>query len=739
MAAAPGQLGKLHTIDKAKALLQSLVPRASCFCVYDAESNCVWSSDGAEDGELDRFLAELPAELFRGATPEPYVHRTLNSGRTAFAMPVQSTGGLMVVLFSRNAGKSTGFNPGMLHDILSPAVDIIAERLVQQRQLDSTVRDQERLFAELKLVYEIDERIHGDSRSHAGLAKLVGQSGRFLEIAYSVLLIPAKRIRISATHSTWRNVNRKVIDRYLVDHMLPKLEGRNYPAIFEIPPFDDGSGITEQGYQTLLCPILDRQGVVEGLLAQLGRVNHQPFDDGHRRFMSHIGRKVEYVIEHSFDVMTGLMNRAGFEAQVRESHKALTDGKQSHQLIYFDIDNLKLVSDKFDADAGDEVITRIAALLGESLPKSAVLSRLDGDEFCILLTHADEQQAVELAEAARERCRELRYLKGDESLQITISVGISEFNASNGLNGEALTAARMACDSAKEHGRDRVYVYDGANQSMIRRLDDMNLVAEIQRALDDKGFELLAQPIMALNAPDDAIRYEILLRMSNASGERIPTDSFLSAAERYQMMPQIDRWVVSHALTAIAENGELLKRRGAQFCVNLSGQSLSDDAMLAFILEEIETIGVPVSLLGFEITESAAVMNLGKAQAFIQTLHDRGCKISLDDFGAGLSSFAYLKNFRVDTLKIDGSFIRDITDNRISESMVAAITQVAKVMELETVAEYVESDNIRSLVERLGVDFVQGHGIGRPVSLTDVLERLCDDSQPWLDPDSKAT
>ncbi|MEM8682592.1 MAG: GGDEF domain-containing phosphodiesterase, partial [Pseudomonadota bacterium] len=349
-----------------------------------------------------------------------------------------------------------------------------------------------------------------------------------------------------------------------------------------------------------------------------------------------------------------------------------------------------------------------------------------------------EDAAVELAEAARDRCRDLRYLKGDQSLQITISVGVSEFNESNGLNGEALTAARMACDSAKEHGRDRVHIYDGANQSMIRRMDDMNLVAEIQRALDSDGFELLAQPIMSLSSPEDVIRYEILLRMSNAAGDPIPTHSFLSAAERYQMMPQIDRWVVSQAISLLADNVELLEDRGARFCINLSGQSLSDDAMLAFILEEIDTVSVPVSLLGFEITESAAVMNLGKAQLFIQTLHDKGCKISLDDFGAGLSSFAYLKNFCVDTLKIDGSFIRDITDNRISESMVAAITQVAKVMELETVAEYVETESIRSLIERLGVDFAQGHGIGRPAPLTDVLQRLSDVSQPWIDPDNKA-
>ena len=730
MVAAPGQLTDTHAIDKARALLHSLVPRAQCFCFYEADGRCAWSSDGVDDPEVDSFVSELPAELLEGVDAgEPFFRRTLTSGRTVFAMPVRDNAryaGLMVVLFSRNAGKSSGFNPTMLHDLLAPAVELIADRVLTQRRLDYAIREQEALFSELKLVYEIDEYIHSSSASHAGLAKLVGQSGRFLEIAYSVLLIPGKRIRISATHSSWRSVNRKVIDRYLVDHLLPKLEGRVHPVIFEIPPLEDADNVAEQGYQTLLTPVLDRQGSVEGVLAQLGRVTAEPFSDADRRFMGNVGRKVEYVVEKSFDAMTGLMNRVGFEAQMRESHKALKAGNDTHQLLYFDVDKLQLVNDMFGNGAGDHVVGRLAALLGEDLPKSAVLSRLAGDEFCILLTHASSEEATELAEEIRERCRDLRYLEGDESLHITLSIGIAEVNDSNGLNGEAVTAARMACDSAKEHGRDRVQVYDLENLSMIRRHDDMNLVAEIQRALDTDTFVLTAQPIVCLAECEETTRYEVLLRMHRSDGERIPTDAFLSAAERYQMMPQIDRWVVSNTLKRLAEDMAVLDGVGTRFCINLSGQSLSDDEMLDFILEELESSGVPVSMVGFEITESAAVFNLQKAQRFIQVLHDKGCKISLDDFGAGLSSFAYLKNFEVDTLKIDGSFIRDITDNRISESMVAAITQVAKVMGLETVAEYVETSEIRNLIAELGVNYAQGHSVGKPAPLEEVIEGLAD-------------
>ncbi len=715
-------------IGKAKGLLHSLVPRAQCFCFYGSDRACVWSSDGADDYEIDNFIADLPPDIFAACDEgAQFVRRTLKSGRTLLVLPVTVNEGhdlgLLVVVFSRNAGKSSWFNPSMLYSVLAPAVDVIGEALHLNHQVERNSKSLVAVEKELKLVYEVDEKIHGMSRSHAGLAQLVGQSGRFLNIAYSVLLIPSKRIRVSATHSSWKNVNRKVLDRYLIDQLLPKIEGKRSPVIFEMPAVE-GSTIADQGYQTLVSPLTDQAGNLEGLLAQLGRVNKLPFEDSDRRFMSHIVRKVEYVIEQSFDAMTGLMNRAGFEAQLHESWNTLGSGKQHHQLIYFDLDNLQLVNDTFGRKAGDEVIMRFARILEEDLPKSAVVSRLTGDDFCILLTHADDEAAMEHAKAIRKKGEALRYLEGTKSLQVTISIGITRFSSDSGDEGQALTSARMACESAKDHGRDRIEVYDRDNTSIVKRHDDMHLAAQIQQALDGDHFELLAQPITALTGSDDRPRFEVLLRMPDNAGSLVPTSAFFSAAERYQMMPQIDRWVVSATLASLREHAKSVAEHAALFSINLSGQSLGDDDILAFIEDEIRASGVQAESIGFEVTESAAVSNLAKAQEFIDALHDRGCHIALDDFGAGLSSFAYLKNFHVDTLKIDGSFIRDITDNRISESMVAAITQVAKVMELDTVAEYVEHDKARKLVTDLGVDFAQGHAIGKPQPLEDVLATL---------------
>ena len=729
MAAEIKSLTSRKNIGKAAGLLRSLVPRAQVFCFYDLGRHCVWSSDGADDYEIDAFVAELPVEIIAASRDgEEPLKRTLSSGRTLLLLPVygdeQDLLGMLVCLFSKNAGKSSSFNPSLLKNILEPAVELIGERLRVGQDLGDAEQRANDVEKELELVYEIDEKVHGASKRHSNLAQLVGQSGRYLGINYSVLLIPSKRIRISATHSSWKTVNRKVLDRYLVDQLLPKLDGKRQSVVFDIPAIEGSVNVAEQGYQALLSPLMDKQGNVEGVFALLGRVDKRDFTSSDQRFMSHIVRKVEYVIEQSFDTMTGLMNRAGFEAQLHESWKGLSSKKDAHQLIYLDLDNLQLVNDSFSHDAGDAVIMRFAQLLEEDLPKSAVLSRLTGDDFCMLLTHADSEAALEYANKIREKGAALRYLEGDKSLQVTMSVGIAEFSLANGDEGTALTAARMACEAAKDHGRDRVEVYDECNQSIIRRFDDMQLIAEIQQALDGNEFELLAQPIASLQKTADLPRFEVLLRMNDADGNRLSAKALFSAAERYDIMPQIDRWVVSNVLAMLAEIRESVAETGAVFAINLSGQSLGDDQFLEFIEEELTHSGLPTSSVCFEITESAAVSNLVKAQSFIDRLHELGCSISLDDFGAGLSSFAYLKNFNVNILKIDGSFIHDITDNRISESMVAAITQVAKVMGLNTVAEFVETESARKLLKQMGVDYAQGHTIGRPAALESALAEL---------------
>jgi diguanylate cyclase (GGDEF)-like protein len=721
-------------IGKAKGLLHSLVPRAHCFRLYGVDRQCAWSSDGAQDFECDSYIADLAeAEIVDATSSSGAIRRTLKSGRTLLVLPIpdekQGNLGLVVVVFSRNAGKSSSFNPDALATILRPAIELIGESLILSRALVATRQRYQDKEKELALVYEVDEKLHGNARSHSGFAQLVGQSGRFLGVAYSVLLIPSKRVRVSATHSSWKHVNRKVLDRYVIEHIMPKLEGKRRPAIFEVPGVEGGDDVTRHGFQTLMCPLVDVHGNLEGVLAQLGRVENQRFTRSDRRFMAHVMRKVESVVEQSFDAMTGFLNREGFEAQLAESCKMLQDGEDVHQLLYFDLDNMQLVNDTFGRAAGDDVILRFTQILQEDLSRNAVVSRLTGDDFCILLTHEDSNAALALAQTVREKGDALRYLEGDKSLQVSMSVGIAEFGNEPGDAAKALTAARMACESAKDHGRDRIEIYHDDNLSLIRRHDDMQMVSQIHQALDSDGFELVAQPIAGFAATGVKPRFEVLLRMYGDDGDPIPTDAVLSAAERYKMMPQVDRWVVSTAINALANAADKVAIEKLSFAINLSGQTLGEANFLEFIEQELAASNLPSDSICFEITESAAVSNLKRAQLFIDEIRARGFQVALDDFGSGLSSFAYLKNFNVDILKIDGSFIRDIVGNRISESMVVAITQVAKVMGLKTIAEYVETKEIHDFVAGLGVDYAQGYWVGKPRALSVILSELADQQQ----------
>ncbi len=729
MAAEARSIKAAKNTGKAAALLRSLVPEAQVFCFYDLAGNCVWNTSGAADSEIDSFVVEMVEDDVAGLPKKDgALKRTLRSGRTVLVLPVcdhkKAVLGIIVCVFSINAGKSAGFDPQRLKEKLEPAAELIGEGMRVSHALIESNRLRNEVEKELMLVYEMDEKIHSPGRGHSNLAQLVGQSGRFIGINYSVLLIPSKRIRISATHSSWKKVNRRALDKFLIDQLLPKLPARREPMILDIPPLDNEDSIAGKGIQAMMSPILDHQGNVEGVLAQLGRVDVRGFSTRDQRFMAQIVRKAEHVIAQSFDSMTGLMNRMGFEAQLHESHKALSSDNETHQIIYFDLDNLQLVNDTFSHEAGDQVIKQFARLLEEDLPKSAVLSRITGDDFCMLLTHADSDSAMEYANKIRDKRSALRYLDGDKSLQVTMSIGIAAFTKTQSEEGNALTTARMACEAAKDYGGDRIEVFDDCNQSIVRRFDDMQLVAEIQKALDGDGFALVAQPLAALGESPSPLRFEVLLRMDDSDGGRVPAKALFSAAERYQMMPHIDRWVISTVLSNIKGVAEYVTGQKATFAINLSGQSLADEDILDFIAQEIKSSGLPPSSLCFEITESAAVTNLRKAQTFIDGLRNLGCSISLDDFGAGLSSFAYLKNFNVDTLKIDGGFVHDIAENRISKSMVAAIAEVAKVMELKTVAEFVGSAECRDMLVEIGVDYAQGHFIGKPVAIEEVLGNL---------------
>jgi Amt family ammonium transporter len=288
----------------------------------------------------------------------------------------------------------------------------------------------------------------------------------------------------------------------------------------------------------------------------------------------------------------------------------------------------------------------------------------------------------------------------------------------------ALATAEIACKAAKDRGRNRVEVFQDSDQSIIRRHTDIMVIGQLREALETDRFRLDAQPILPLRGNYGRPRFELLIRMLGDRGEIIPPGKFLSSAERYQLMPDVDRWVVKRSCQLIGAHGASVGEEFARFAINLSGQSLQDESFLGFVTEQIQSSGLPPGVLCFELTETATIGNLVKAQAFIRSLQDLGCQFALDDFGTGVSSLAYLKDLSVNYLKIDGSFVRDAIANPRSESMIKAIAQLAKVMCMETIAEYVETDALRARMTDLGVDYGQGFAMGKSQPLEDLLQEL---------------
>jgi EAL domain-containing protein (putative c-di-GMP-specific phosphodiesterase class I) len=288
----------------------------------------------------------------------------------------------------------------------------------------------------------------------------------------------------------------------------------------------------------------------------------------------------------------------------------------------------------------------------------------------------------------------------------------------------ALATAEIACKAAKDRGRNRVEVFQDSDQSIIRRHTDILIVGKLREALAHDSFRLDAQPILPLRGNYGRPRFELLIRMLGERGEIIPPGKFLSAAERYQLMPTVDRWVVSRACELLSTHAAAVGEDIARFAINLSGQSLQDETFLPFVADTIKNSGLSPNVLCFELTETATVGNLERAQSFLRALQDLGCQFALDDFGTGVSSLAYLKDLSVNYLKIDGSFVRDSITNTRSESMIKAIAQLAKVMCIETVAEYVETDALRARMADLGVDYGQGFAMGKHQPLEQLLEEL---------------
>ena len=462
----------------------------------------------------------------------------------------------------------------------------------------------------------------------------------------------------------------------------------------------------EYAIEDSAAPIRDRDGrVVGGVLVfyDVLRAHHGPHLLGYHA---------------SHDPVTGLINRREFERRLCEFRVRARASGERHALCYLDLDQFKVVNDTCGHGAGDQLLKQVAARLAERVRESDILARLGGDEFGLLLAHCPLERAIGLAEQARDAVGQIRFDWDGKSFNLHASIGLVPIDMDSLTPADLLAQADAACHVAKQKGRNRVQVYQASDLDMARRHGEMQWIARLTRALEEDRFELYCQPIVPLNG--GSRHYEVLLRLRDEAGHLVPPVDFIPAAERYDLMPAIDRWVIRHALANLARRRAAGAGDGGGICgLNVSGASLGDEDFEDFLRGQFAEHGIAPAAVCLEITETAAVANLGQAGALIRSLRTEGFRFALDDFGSGLSSFMYLKNLPVDYLKIDGSFVRAMVDDRVAGATVLAIHTMASTIGIASIAEYVENDIILDRLREMGVDYAQGYGVGRPMPWAD--------------------
>ena len=437
-----------------------------------------------------------------------------------------------------------------------------------------------------------------------------------------------------------------------------------------------------------------------------------------RTVIKHVSAKNrQLAYQASHDALTGLINRREFECRVERAIQNARAQAATHALLYLDMDQFKIINDTCGHATGDELLQQLAQLLLGSVRHRDTLSRLGGDEFGMLFENCPLDKAVEIANNLLKAIKDFNFTWGDTTFTLGISIGIVPIDRSTTDIASAMSAADSACYIAKNSGRNQIQIAHMGDRRLQERHGEMQWVSRLNRALEEDQFTLYFQPIIpCANKSGHATHMEILVRLIDDDGSVIAPGSFLPAADKYNLTSSIDRWVIEHTMTWLAEtnsNGN----RPVTVAVNLSGQTISSPDMLKFIIDQVEETGVSTEHIIFEVTEKTVMANIAAATSFMLTLRGCGCRFSLDDFGSGLSSFTYLKKLPVDFLKIDGTFIRDILSDPVDYAVVKAINELAHLLGKETIAGFVDTHELADELQLMGVNYVQGYAYAQPQPL----------------------
>lgn len=501
-----------------------------------------------------------------------------------------------------------------------------------------------------------------------------------------------------------------------IAEVIPNTEGGSALRCLEL-----GSVVRSEGYRKLVrrdgkefsvresaAPVRDRKGNIIGMVLVLHDVTQ----------MHQMAQQLAFQASH--DPLTGLLNRHAFELRLQQVVESTRVEARQHVLCYLDLDQFKVVNDTCGHAAGDELLKQLTFILRACLRRGDTIARLGGDEFGVIFEDCTVSEALPLAESLRGTIAAFRFGWGDHAFDVGASLGMVPINEESGTVQDILRAADSACYVAKDLGRDRIHVYEPHDQALAKHRGEMQWARRLKRGFDEDHLVLFAQEILPVaDSPVGAApNFEITVMMRSEDRQSlIPPMAFIPAAERFRLMPALDRWVIRAAFRHLRDLMQLepgAAPRPLRYAINVSGQSLCDAQLLPFVMNEFEATGISPEQICFEITETAAIANLGSAVDVLGSLRELRCTVALDDFGSGLSSFGYLKHLPVDLIKIDGAFVKDIARDRVSLSMVEAINHIGHEMGLATVAESVESESILIKLKEIGVDYAQGFFLAMP-------------------------
>jgi diguanylate cyclase (GGDEF)-like protein len=704
-------------------LIRSLMPRAVSVTVFDADGEMRWTSETTTGPDLAHLIVDVmpSARAPNGGAGE--LRALENSPPVYFCWLKDDRQSLVAIVAvvcrpSSTAQADPTRSFAVAYAFLRPALECMRRDLLARALIDDLNRSVTSLDKDLELLLTDSVSAGAAACDNSDeLRSIVQQTMDHLGCAIAALIVPDKGIVQMRTAPGQSAADNQLVAR-THRQLLSMAQTRPEPVI--INRFN-ANGSCSVPYRILSCPLLQTGGKAVGVLVLFREQSGPEFTARDARIGDILARKAHGVIENNYDALSGLYTRPAFEQRAR----AVAAQKKCAQwsALYIDADQLHLVNDNFGMHVGDTVIAQLGELIRRRLAPGAFAARISGDRFAALLpTGVDD--AAQFAEALREGAEKLGSQQGEHRVHVSVSIGVAAFDSGSELT-HSLAAAETACKAAKDRGRNRVETYRTDDTSIVRRYTDIGIAARLRAAISDDRLRLDAQLIAPfINGANVRPQYELLLRMIDEDGATLGPDRFLSAANRYQLMPLLDRWVVDRVIALLVPHAAHLASRSVGFTINLSGQSLNEDTFCDFLTEKLEHCGLEPSLFSFELTENSTISSIGRAETLMRRLRGLGCGVALDDFGTGLSSLSYLRQLPVTALKIDGSFVRDVLKDTRAESMVQAIAQLARSMSITTVAKYVETEELRHRVAALGVDYGQGFAIGRPAPLQELLVEL---------------